>query len=95
MANERFFFWKGIQQSGLIIEMIIQKNVKDLERRKVLVRSHETFFGKKKIAIYIYTAWNAKLTSTRNLYEKTNEMEEEKISEAYLKPNGISAMKLF
>ena len=55
----------------------------------------KVFLAKKKIAIYIYTAWNAKLTSTRNLYEKTNEMEEEKISEAYLKPNGISAMKLF
>ena len=26
------FFWKGIQQSGLVTEMMIQKNLKSLER---------------------------------------------------------------
>ena len=34
------FFWKGIQQSGLVIEMIIQKNLKGLERMEVLITPH-------------------------------------------------------
>ena len=34
------FFWKGVQQSGLVIEMMIQKNFKGLEKIEVLITSH-------------------------------------------------------
>ena len=34
------FFWKGIQQSGLINEMMIQKKLTGLEKMKVLIISH-------------------------------------------------------
>ena len=39
-----YIFWKGIQQSVLIIEMIIQNNSKGLERMKVLIISHVKIF---------------------------------------------------
>ena len=50
------FFWKGIQQSGLVIEMMIQKNLKGLERMEVLITSHPIwrfFLAMNIIAIYI------------------------------------------
>ena len=34
------FFWKGIQQSGLIIEMMIQKNLMGLEEMEVLLEAY-------------------------------------------------------
>ena len=49
-------FWKGIQQSGLVIEMMIQKNLKGLERMEVLITSHPIwrfFLAMNIIAIYI------------------------------------------
>ena len=72
-----FFFSKGIQQSSLITEMIIQKNLKGLERMEVLITSDVKVFLGNKYNSYIDTARNAKVTSTRNVYEKTNEMDEE------------------
>ena len=66
-----FFFWKGIQQSSLIIEMMIQKNLKGLERMEVLITSDVKVFLGNKYNSYIDTARNAKVTSTRNVYEKT------------------------
>ena len=39
-----YIFWKGIQQSVLIIEMIIQDNLKGLEKMKVLIISHVKIF---------------------------------------------------
>ena len=33
------FFWKGIQQSVLIIEMMIQKHLNNLERMEALITS--------------------------------------------------------
>ena len=46
--------------------MMIQKNLKGVERMKVLITSHvKVFLGN------IHTARNAKVTSTRNVYEKT------------------------
>ena len=59
-SRESFFFWKGIQQSGKIIEMMIQKNLKRLERMEVLITSHG----------FSWQYSNAKLTSTKNVYEK-------------------------
>ena len=44
---------------------------------------------------YIHTAQNAKVTTARNVYGKTNETEEERFSEAYLEPTQLSTMKLF
>ena len=64
-------FWKGIQQSGLIIEMMIQKKLKGLKKMKVLIISNVKVFLGNKYNSYIYTAPNAKVVSTRNVYEKT------------------------
>ena len=50
------FFWKGIQQSGLVIEMMIQKNLKGLERMEVLITSHPIwrfFLAMNIMSIYI------------------------------------------
>ena len=52
-------FWRGIQQSVLVTEMMIQKNVKGLERMKVLITSHITVFLGNKYNSYIHTAQNA------------------------------------
>ena len=62
------FFWKGIQQSSLVIEMMIQKNLKGLERMEVLITSHVKVFLANK---YSYTLTARKVTYTRNVYEKT------------------------
>ena len=51
--------------------MMIQKNVKGLERMEVLITSHMKFFLGNKYNSYIHTARNAKVTSTRTVYEKT------------------------
>ena len=61
----------GIQQSSLIIEIMIQKYLKDLERMEVLITSHAKVFLGNKGNSYIHTAQNAKVTSTRNVYGKT------------------------
>ena len=53
------------------MEMMIQKNLKGLERMEVLVASHEKVFLGNKYNSYIHTAPNAKVTSIRNVYEKT------------------------
>ena len=63
------FFWKGIQQSSLVIEMMIQKNLKGLERMEVLITSHVKVFLGNKYKNYTNTA--RKVTYTRNVYEKT------------------------
>ena len=48
------FFWKGVQQCGLIVEMMIQKNLKDLEIMEVFITSHvRVFLAINVIAIYI------------------------------------------
>ena len=65
------FFWKGIQQSSLIIEIMIQKNLKGLQRMKVLIASHVKVFLSNKYNNYAHTAENLKVTSTRNVYWKT------------------------
>ena len=65
------FFWKGIQEFNLIIEKMIQKNLKGLERMEVLITSHIKFFLGNEYNSYMHTAWNAKVTSTRIVYEKT------------------------
>ena len=66
------FLWKGIQQFSLIIEMTIQRNLKGIERMEVLITSHVKAFLGNKYNNYIHTARNAKVTSTRNVYQKTN-----------------------
>ena len=73
---------------------MIQKNSKGSERMEVLIAPHVNFFLCNKYNSYIHTAQNPKVTSTRNV-EKTNEMKEERFSEAYLEPTKISAMELF
>ena len=55
------FFWKGIQQSGLVIDMMIQKNLKSLERMEVFIKSHPIwrfFLAMVIMAIYILLGWN-------------------------------------
>ena len=48
------FFWKRIQQSGLVIEMMDQKNVKGLERIEILITFHmKVFLAVNVIAIYM------------------------------------------
>ena len=51
--------------------MMIQKNLKGLERMEVLIKSHMKVFLGNKYNSYIHTARNAKVTSTRIVYEKT------------------------
>ena len=51
--------------------MMIQKNSKGLERMEVLITSHMKVFLGNKYNSYIHTARNAKVTSTRIVYEKT------------------------
>ena len=55
----------------VIIEMVIQTNLKGLERMKILITSHLKVFLGKKYNSSIHTAQNAKATSIRNVYEKT------------------------
>ena len=50
---------------------MIQKTLKDLEGMEVLVTSHVKVFLGNKYNSYIHTARNAKVTSTRNVFEKT------------------------
>ena len=51
--------------------MMIQKNLKGLERMEVLITSHVKVLLGNECNSYIHTARNAKVTSTRNVYEKT------------------------
>ena len=50
---------------------MIQKNLNRLERMEVLIASHLKGFLGNKYNTYIHAARNAKVTSTRNVYEKT------------------------
>ena len=50
---------------------MIQKNLNRLERMEVLIASHLKGFLENKYNTYIHAARNAKVTSTRNVYEKT------------------------
>ena len=59
-----------MQQSSLIIEMIIQKNLKGLERMQVLITSHVKVFLVSKYNSYIHSARNAKVTSRRKFMRK-------------------------
>ena len=51
--------------------MMIQKNLKGLERMEVLITSHMKVFLGNKYNSYMHTARNAKVTSTSIVYEKT------------------------
>ena len=51
--------------------MMIQKNLQDLEKMVVLIASHVQVFLDNKCNIYVYNTQNAKVTSARNIYEKT------------------------
>ena len=51
---------------------MVQKNFKGLERMEVLITSHMKVFLGNKYNSYLHTARNdAKVTSTRIIYEKT------------------------
>ena len=50
---------------------MIQKNLKGLERMEVLITSHMKVFLGNIYNSYIHTARNAKVTSTRIVYEKS------------------------
>ena len=50
---------------------MIQKNLKGLERLEVLITCDMKVFFGNKCNRYTHTAGNAKLTSTRIVYEKT------------------------
>ena len=65
------FLLKGIEQSALVIEMMIQKNLKALERMEVLIAFHMKVFHGNKCNSYTCTAQNGKVTSTRIVYEKS------------------------
>ena len=47
---------------------MIQKNLKCLQRMKVLIASHVKVFLSNKYNNYAHTAQNLKVTSTRNVY---------------------------
>ena len=51
--------------------MMIQKYLKGLERMEVLITSHVKVSLGNEYNSYIHTARNAKVTSTRIVYEKT------------------------
>ena len=51
--------------------MMIQKNLNGLERMEVFMTSHVKVFLGNRYNSCIHTARNAKLTSTRSVYEKT------------------------
>ena len=50
---------------------MIQTNFKGLERMEVLITSHMKLFLGNKYSSYIHNPRNAKVTSTRFVYEKT------------------------
>ena len=62
------FFRKG---TSLVIEMMTQKNLKGLERKKVSITSHVKVFPDNECNSYIHTARNAMVTSARNVHEKS------------------------
>ena len=74
---------------------------------EVLTKYHVKVFLGNKYNSYIHTVRNGRVTSARNICEKTvmklkkclwencNETEEEKISEVYLEDNRRSTMKHF
>ena len=72
--------------------MMIHKNVKGLERMEVLITSHMKIFLGNKSNSYTHTARNAKVTSTRIVYEKT--VTKCEFSGAYLETTWTSTMKL-
>ena len=51
--------------------MMIQKNLKGLEGMEVLIKFHVKVFLGNKYNSYIHTSRNAKVISTRIVYEKT------------------------
>ena len=50
--------------------MMIQKNLKNLQRMEILITSHVNFFLRNKYNSYMHNASDAKVTSTRNVYKK-------------------------
>ena len=62
------FFWKGIHQSGLVIEMMIQKNLNGLERMEILITSHMKVFLGNEYNSYIHTAQNAKVNGVTKMH---------------------------
>ena len=70
-SRESIFLLKGNSVTSLITEIMIPKNLKDLERMEVLITSHEKVFLGYKYNSYIYIARNAKVTFTSNVFEKT------------------------
>ena len=50
---------------------MIQKNLKGLERMEVFIASYLKVFLGNRYNSYMHTARNAKITATRNFYEKT------------------------
>ena len=62
------FFWKGIHQSGLVIEMMIQKNLNGLERMEILITSHMKVFLGNEYNSYIHTAQNAKVNGVTKIH---------------------------
>ena len=58
-SSESFFlFWRGIQKSSLVIEIMIQKNLKNLEKLEVWTTSRMKVFLGNKYDSYIHTARN-------------------------------------
>ena len=62
---------------------MIQKNLKCSERMEVLTSSYVNIFLGNKYNSYVQTARNAKVTSTRNVYEKTV-MKQKKASQRHI-----------
>ena len=50
---------------------MIQKNLKGLEKIEVLITTHMKVFLDNKYNSYLHNARNAKVTSTRTVYEKS------------------------
>ena len=69
-SREIIFLLKGNSEIGLIIEVMIQKNLKGLEIIEVLITSHVKVFLSNKYNNYIHTTQNAKVELLEMLMRK-------------------------
>ena len=71
-SRESIFLLKGTQESSSMIEIMIQRKFKGFRKNGgFAITSHVKVFLGNKHNVYIRSARNAKITSTRNVYEKT------------------------
>ena len=74
---------------------MIQKNLNGVERMEVLIRSHVKVCLGNKYNSYIHTARSAKVTSTRNVYEKIVMKRKKVVFSGVFRTHPNNTMKLF